>query len=233
VQHDQDRHGGERMICPRCGIEQPRGVECANCGIVVAKWSTARTRGPQLKQAGIGALLVFLGLIVVFVVVLFKADFGNPVGRVEGSPPPPPEQLGPPPAEGGATSASEHVMEDFWSSGVLGLRNAAEDQQARRVAMLVWFHEEECAPCRAVEDGIFDDRDVSTWLAQNNRVRIDPGASPENQGIADKFGVTTIPTAFIVRSDGVRKPIAVFVGDTTAPRPAAEWLKEARSLAGR
>lgn len=227
---DTDRHGGERMICPRCGIEQPRGVECANCGVVVAKWKPPTARGPRLKQAGsIGAVLVFLALIVVFVVVLFQADFSNPTGRIE---------AGAAPGAGAPTapavqSASEHVMEDFWSSGVVGLRAASDDQRDRHVAILVWFHTEDCAPCRAVETQVFDDPQVDAWLAQNNRVRVDTTTSPENAEIATKFGVTTAPAAFIIRSDGVRKPIEVFQKDGTTPRPAAEWLTEARALAGR
>ncbi len=224
-----DRHGGERMICPRCGIEQPKAIECANCGIVPGKWKPPSARGPRLKQAGIGAVLVFIALIVVFVGVLLKADFSNPTGRFEaGGASTPVEPTGPV-----VPSASEAVMKDFWSSGVVGLRAASEDQRDRKVAILLWFHQADCPPCTAVEEQIFDDKDVDLWLSANNRVRIDPDSTPENKAIAEKFGVTRLPTAFVIRSDGVRKPIEVFQKGTTTPRPAAEWLKEARAASGR
>lgn len=229
---DLDRHGGERMICPRCGIEQPKAVECANCGVVVKKWKPTSARGPRLKQAGIGAILVFFALLIVFVAVLLKADFGNPTGRIEvssgGGSGTTPVAAGPV-----GTTATQDVMTDFWSSGVVGLRAASEDQRDRKVAILVWFYREDCAECKAVQDQIFDNEEVDAWLAQNNRVRIDPSSTPDNQDITDKFGVTRIPTAFIIRSDGVRKPVEVFAPGTTTPRAPADWLKDARAIAVR
>jgi len=210
------------MICPRCGIEQTRAKECANCGVVVGKWKPGKDRGPRVRQAGIGALLVLGALgLVLLVVVMVQAQ---------------PEAPEPEPIAGSTitSTAADHVMDEFWSSGAVGFKHAVQDQQERKVPMLVWFaRDEACPECVAVEQAIFADRDVRGWLAQGIRVRVAPAATPDNQSIADRFGVTTVPAAFVVRSDGARRPIEVFQPGTTTPRPAAEWLAQARELASR
>ena len=44
------------------------------------------------------------------------------------------------------------VLDDFWSSGPVGFRNAVQNQQERKVSMLVWFYRKDCAECIAVEN---------------------------------------------------------------------------------
>lgn len=220
--NSEDRHGQARMICPRCGIEQARAKECANCGVVVAKWKANKERGPRVRQAGIGALLVLgaLGLVLVAVVLIQRQ-------------PAAPEVHADIP-QGVTGTAGDHVMDEFWSTGSIGFKHAVDDQQERKVPMVVWFTRDDgCPECVAVEQGIFGDREVRGWMAQNIRVRIAPAATPDNQSIADRFGVTTLPAAYVVRSDGARRAIDVFQAGTTTPRPAAEWLAQARELANR
>lgn len=212
------------MLCPRCGIDQPKAVECVNCGIVVKKFDNQRRflRATTVKEKGLGTILVLVGALILGVLVV----------AWQWSPSPPEEVAPPPPVVTGPVVAMPS-LEDFWTSGATGFRRTAAVQQERKVAMLVWFYRTDCPECVAVETGTFRNGEVRAWLAQNERVRMNVSAGEEERVIAEKFGVTTVPAAFVVRSDGERHPLPVFLPETTTPVSAAEFLKSLRALAGR
>lgn len=215
-----DRTGGLRMICPRCGIEQPRAEECGNCGIVIAKYRRHRVPRP-VAAAGAGALILVLVLVLVVVFVLGRMRDGAPLVAVTPS--------GAGPAVGAATDLPDPTaLETYWAQGSGGFRSAVETQIEQKQPMVVWFRPEVCPECAAWQ-ALVDSAEVRMWLNQSLRVRVDPATGPAEQVLAEKFGVTSTPAMYLVRTNGERVPVAAPAAGTT---PEA-FLATLRAAAGR
>lgn len=75
------------------------------------------------------------------------------------------------------------------------LRHGAADK------LLVYFTSPDCVPCRAVQEPAIDQ--VQAQLgSQLEVVQIDATAQPE---LADRWGVLSVPTTFLVRAGQIRQ----------------------------
>lgn len=215
-----DRTGGLRMICPRCGIEQPRAEECANCGIVVAKYK--RHRLPRPTAAASAGLLI-VGLLVAIGVVFVLGRMKEGAALLEVSTPAAGPQVG------GATDLPDPTgLETYWAQGAGGFRGAVQTQMEQKQPLVVWFRPEPCPACAPVEP-LLESSEVRMWLNQALRVRIDPASGPDEAALAEKFGVTATPALYVVRTNGERRPVATPAAGTT---PEA-FLSTLRAAAGR
>lgn len=215
-----DRTGGLRMICPRCGIEQPRAEECANCGIVVAKFKRHRLTRPT---AAAGAGLLIVGLLLAIGLVFVFGRMREGAALMEVRTPDAGPQVG-----GGTDLPDPTGLETYWAQGAGGFRGAVQTQMEQKQPMVVWFRPEACPACEPVES-LLESSEVRMWLNQALRVRIDPATGPDEAAIAEKFGVTATPALYVVRTNGERKPVAPPAAGTS---PAA-FLGTLRAAAGR
>lgn len=221
----QDRTGGDRMVCPRCGVEQASATECVHCGIVVARFKPHRpARTPPRAGLTVGA---------VFAVVLLAVAawmLWNAVAPLEAEPPPvaalptPPDVTHP---------ADPTILDTRWARGAVGFRAAVTNQLDLRVPMVVYFHDRECTSCDRIQLELLNSGAFMAWLSDGLRVEVVVDDGPEDQALADKFGATTLPALWVVRSNGQRKPVPLTVGASGTLVDPATLVASLKEAAGR
>lgn len=220
-----DKTGGLRMICPRCGMEQPTAVECVHCGVVVGKYKDRRRLRLPAPGGSEAAGAGLLGLVAVVAVGLGVWWFTRAEPTV-GAPPPMPSPLT-------DAAPNQSAIDEHWAQGAAGFRQAAALQMEQKLPVVVYFNRPSCPECYAL-DQLWRDPTVDAWLTKEAlRVRVDVEATPENAEIAGKFGVTAAPAVFVVRTNGERKAVSPFAAGGTTALPAADFVAALRAAAGR
>lgn len=219
----EDRTGGERMICPRCGVEQPKAVECVHCSIVVARFKPRRYNWRQEAPTFTVGVVFSLVMVAISAWMLWRAI----VPLTEEAPivtalPRPPDVT---------TRGDPSVLDTHWSRGAAGFRAAVASQIDLRVPMLVYFHNRDCPSCVALQSTLFVSPAFEGWIQDGLRVEVVVDDGPEDKALADKFGVTTLPALWVVRSNGQRKAVALMAGE--APVEAAAFVASLKAAAGR
>lgn len=202
-----DRTGGDRMICPKCGVEQAAAVECVNCGVVVARYHRPGTRWrPTPTTMTMGAV----GALLLMSIGGFLIWWGLQ------PPPKPPIPPAPPPrAPDVVTNADPTALDAFWSSGAAGVRSASQQAMEQRLLLVVYFHNRECPACKPFQEQVLNTASFRQWLGDGLKADVNVDTSPEDKAMADKFGVTALPAFYVVRTNGQKVAVPMFKPGST------------------
>lgn len=221
----QDRTGGERMLCPKCGVEQARAAECGHCGIVVARYRPRRYNwAPERPAVTFGAGFAVI-LLAIAAWMLWSA-----VTPIEAEPAV--VEALPTPADV-TQPADPSALDARWSRGAAGFKGAVAAQLDLRVPMVVYIHDRACLSCAQIQAELLNSPHVAAWMADDPRVEIVVDDGPDDHALAEKFGVTTLPALWVVRSNGQRKAVALTTGADGALPDVATFLAGLKDAAGR
>jgi thiol-disulfide isomerase/thioredoxin len=93
---------------------------------------------------------------------------------------------------------SAHALPAAWQEGASGYDAASKLAHERGAPLLVYFHTSWCGYCKRMERDLFPA--VDKTLGKMLKVRIDPERSPEEQGLAARYGVHGYPSLFLERN---------------------------------
>jgi thiol:disulfide interchange protein len=101
------------------------------------------------------------------------------------------------PDEASASSAAvADARPDFsdWYSGYAGMEKAIREQRSTGKPMLVYFYTDWCPYCRQFETDLLAEDEVTDYLDDVLKVRINPEAGVEEQHVSSMYRVTGYPT---------------------------------------
>lgn len=96
-----------------------------------------------------------------------------------------------------AVSRREFLSE-FWYSGAHEYPKAEAEQRNLRVPLVVYFYTDWCRYCKKFEQDLLKSAEVSQFMNSVIKVRVNPEVGPDDQALADRYGVTRYPSIFVV-----------------------------------
>ncbi len=85
-----------------------------------------------------------------------------------------------------------------WHQGIAGYIQAVRDQSRSGAPMALFFYTDWCPNCRKLREQVLSSEEVRGYLANLQRVRINPENGPAEDRLAREFGVVAYPSFFIV-----------------------------------
>lgn len=116
-----------------------------------------------------------------------------------------------------------------WRSGAAGYERAIVEQKTSGAPAFVYFRTEWCGYCKKLDNGPLANRDVQDYLANFERIAVNPDNGGKDRALADKFGVKGYPSVYVVMPGGTPQKIQAFYD---AKEGAKKFLAALKNVAG-